>query len=85
MTHAERDLNYWQTLHTISVNVKSVKEPLARVVVDAIGGYQPFDFMPGSTWELTQINWQAAPKCTCRSLALAALIDVQHAIQEYRA
>jgi hypothetical protein len=52
---------------------------------DAVEAYQPFDFQPGSNWAFILDNWMHAPKSTCRSLAIAAIAEIQHAIANYHA
>lgn len=77
MTYAEQQFQLWA-----NKLANHPDEHPASDVITAIDAYQPYDFQPGHSWAAIQQAWFEAPKTTCRSLALAALVDIEHAIKE---
>lgn len=85
-TYAERHHAYWLNLYEAEMGMgNEVMAQAAHAVAEAIAAYQPFDFQPGHGFDSLLIDWRRSPKTLCRSLALAALVDIQHAIKEYEA
>lgn len=74
MTFAERQHAVWA----------SQPGEQAAIVAGAIEAYQPYDFQPGAAWDDLFDIWRAAPHSHCRAHALAAIVDICHAIEEYK-
>jgi hypothetical protein len=93
-TYAEHQYSTWmETLHQWldAVERSDLKEKRykelhaekAQHVLAMVDQYSAFDFMPGSNWEFILDNWMHAPRTTCRSMAIAAVAEIQHAIAAY--